>query len=61
MVEKSGEKVYLVRLYREDGEMEEMFMSAPNDKVALDNAEKGFERKFEILEKSEEILVLEEV
>lgn len=60
MVKKNGKKIYLVRLYRSNGKMEEMFMEAPDDRVALDNAQKSFNREFFFLEDDGEIPVLEE-
>lgn len=60
MVEKNNHKIYLVRLYRSNGEMEEMFMEAPDDRVALDNAQKSFNREFFFVDKESDIPVLEE-
>lgn len=60
MVEKHGGRIYLVRMYRLNGELEELYLSAPDDKVALDNAEKGFNRKFNLLDENQDIKVLEE-
>lgn len=60
MAEKNGERVYLVRLYRVNGELQELFMLAPDDKVALDNAQKSFNREFNLLEQENDIPVLEE-
>lgn len=59
MVNKNGRNIYLVRLYRSNGKMEEMFMEAPDDKVALDNAQKSFNREF-FLDNEGDIPVLEE-
>lgn len=60
MVKRNERNIYLVRLYRSNGEMEEMFMEASDDKVALDNAQKSFSREFYFLDKEAEIPVLEE-
>lgn len=60
MVKRNDKQIYLVRLYRSNGEMEEMFMEAPDNKVALDNAQKSFNREFFILESDGDIIVLEE-
>ena len=60
MVKRNDKHIYLVRLYRSNGELEEFFMEAPDDKVALDNAQKSFKREFFFLEDEGEILVLEE-
>ena len=59
MVNKNGRNIYLVRLYRSNGKTEEMFMEAPDDKVALDNAQKSFNREF-FLDNEGDIPVLEE-
>lgn len=60
MVEKNSEKVYLVRMYRENGKMEEFFTTAPDDSVALDNMQKSFNREFKFLDVESEISILEE-
>lgn len=49
-----------MRLYRSNGKMEEVFMEAPDDKVALDNAQKSFDREFFFLDNEGDIPVLEE-
>lgn len=60
MVKRDGRNIYLVRLYRSNGKMEEVFMEAPDDKVALDNAQKSFDREFFFLDNEGDIPVLEE-
>lgn len=59
---KEMRKMYIVRMYREDGQIEEIHMYAPDDKTALINAEQGFERKFEFVGKDNqlEMKILEE-
>lgn len=49
-------------MYREDGQIEEIHMYAPDDRTALINAEQGFERKFEFVGKDNqlEMKILEE-
>ena len=59
-MKKNDRNIYLVRLYRCNGKMEEMFMEASDDKVALDNAQKSFDREFFFLDNEGDIPVLEE-
>ena len=61
MVEKEGNKIYLVKLFRENGDMEELFLQAPDDHFAIYNARKSFDREFELLNTDEEIPTLLEI
>lgn len=44
---KSKRKKYIIKLYREDGDIESFTISAPDDATAMDSAEVGFNRIFQ--------------
>lgn len=46
---KSVERMYVVRMYKEDGGVIKLYMYAPDDESALENAQQGFERTFEFV------------
>lgn len=49
------ENIYLLKLYRESGELEEFYLKAPDDETALENAEQGFERSFQFADEESEL------
>lgn len=61
MVKKGSDNIYLIRLYRESGELQELFLQAQDVEMALYNAEKSFNREFKVLDVEKDIPVLEEV
>lgn len=58
MVKKEGQRIYTIRILRDNGDIEELFFSAPNDKSALYDAEKSFNREFVLLELDNDIPTL---
>lgn len=46
---KSIERMYVVKMYKEDGGLIKLYMYAPDDESALENAQQGFERTFEFV------------
>jgi len=60
MVYKSGGEIFLVRLYRENGELQELLLNDVNLESALFNLNKTYEREFQVIENGD-IKVLEEI
>lgn len=60
MVYKSGGEIFLVRVYRENGELQELLLNDVNLESALFNLSKTYEREFQVIENGD-IKVLEEI
>ena len=64
MVERNGRNIYVIRMWRENGEMYEGFFEADDDHSAIFNADRSFNgRKFRLLanDAEDEMKVLEEI
>lgn len=59
--EKNTPQNYLLRMFRENGEVVEMMTTAPDDKIALDSANKGYGREFAIIDDGVGVKIIEEV